>query len=396
MLMQFSDTPFPPSTQLFAPRDEVLQYLEHYAKELVPMLRFNQEVVEVKPSEANGHRWSLATRHNGQGNVSTKLYDAVVVASGHCDRPSLPDIEGLDEWAQRYPESLVHSLSYRNVEPFRNKVSPSHFYFDCSLKVLTTHRSQRVLLVGGGPSGADIGHQIAQVCKYPMIASRPRASPYHMEEPNEVEVPNLVRLISDNDQRAAIFEDGTVEQDIDIVFLCTGYAYEFPFLQSVYPTVADDGIHAIHPYQYMFDITNPTLAFVEMLEQIVPFGLAESQAAVIARVWSGRLTLPSRDGMNTWVEDIVRQRGKGRSFYAVTPPLDLAYMREMYNWSQRAERGENDTIGRTARQWDDHFCWLRMAAAAMKKAFVAKGADRANIKRYEELGFEYNGTRYVF
>lgn len=128
---------------------------------------------------------------------------------------------------------------------------------------------------------------------------------------------------------------------------------------------------------------------------IVPFPLAECQAAVIARVWSGRLTLPSLHEMEDWRESVVRARGAGRIFHALQPPIDLDYMKEMSDWSREAEHlamGETAGRGKLPKLWDTRACWERMMAAEMKKAFQARGEERSNVLHYEELGFRFDGT----
>lgn len=197
------------------------------------------------------------------------------------------------------------------------------------------------------------------------------------------------------DERAAKFEDGNIERNVDAIVLCTGYAYSFPFLAPTDPSIKDEGIRALPLYQYLFHMQHPTLAFIEMPEMIVPFPLAECQAAVIARVWSCRLALPSLHEMQDWRESVVRERGAGRGFYALTPPLDLEYMKEMYDWSRKAKEAatcENVARGKIPKWWDARACWVRMTAAEMKKAYNARGEERSNVLNYEDLGFRFDGT----
>ncbi len=144
---------------------------------------------------------------------------------------------------------------------------------------------------------------------------------------------------------------------------------------------------------------HPTLAFVEMPEMIVPFPLAESQAAVVARVWSRRLSLPDSKEMREWRDGVVSERGGGRGLYALEPPSDLEYMKEMYEWCCEARgeggagaKGRDETSGKLPKRWDEKACWLRMLAAEMKKAFNARGEARALVLNYEELGFRFDAT----
>ena len=124
MLMQFSDTPFPKGTQLFPKRETVLQYLQTYASEIVQMIRFGHEVVDVRLTSGDKcHGWAITTRTAGESNNKTQRFDAVVAANGHCDWPLLPNVEGLDAWSERFPDSLYHSVSYKNAKTFQHKVS---------------------------------------------------------------------------------------------------------------------------------------------------------------------------------------------------------------------------------------------------------------------------------
>ena len=124
MLMQFSDTPFPTGTQLFATRENVMQYLRDYSNEIISMIRFDHKVLSVRPTGADqSHRWEVTTRATGEGENKVQTFDAGVAANGHCEWPLLPPIEGLDAWSQEFPGSLYHSVSYKNAKKFENKVN---------------------------------------------------------------------------------------------------------------------------------------------------------------------------------------------------------------------------------------------------------------------------------
>lgn len=244
--------------------------------------------------------------------------------------------------------------------------------------------------MGGGPSGADIGNQISAKCKHPLLRSQTVKSPYHTDEPYIRDCPGLVALLPE--ERAARFADGSIECDIDDVVLCTGYTYRFPFLKAIHPNIEKEGVATLPLYQHIFHMQYPTLAFIETPEMIVPFPLAECQAAVVARVWSGRLSLPSQPDMEGWRDRIISKRGAGRRFHALEPPLDLEYMNEMYDWGNEAEKHESyEKVcrGKTPKRWDEKSCWLRMMAADIKKAFNVRGAERSMVKTYEELGFRF-------
>ncbi|KAL8819226.1 MAG: hypothetical protein Q9191_007777, partial [Dirinaria sp. TL-2023a] len=359
-VMQFSDKQFL-NSQLFPKRETVLEYIRDYSEGLGPMLKLEHHVLDVRQVVApSDQEWEVSVRVK-DGTIQKEKFDAVIVAiNGHTDWPLLPNVAGLNDWSEAHPDSIFHSVTYKNADAFRDK---------------------RVLLVGGGPSGADISRQIGSVCKHPLLVSQREKSPYHTDEPYTRDYPGLVSLEATS--RAARFEDGSTEHDIDAIMLCTGYTYLFPFLGSIAPKIEDEPL-----YQYIFHMAHPTLAFVEMPEKIVPFPLAECQAAIIARIWSGRLSLPPLQEMQDWAKQVVKDRGAGRPFYSLTPPIDLHYMNEMYDWCRRAigRNGSTEEGGKLPKRWNAKEWWEREMAAEMKKAFNARGERRAEVHSYEELG----------
>jgi cation diffusion facilitator CzcD-associated flavoprotein CzcO len=45
------------------------------------------------------------------------------VASGHYHASKVPDIPGLKEWKQAWPDRVHHSKGYRNPEDFKDQVN---------------------------------------------------------------------------------------------------------------------------------------------------------------------------------------------------------------------------------------------------------------------------------
>ena len=149
-LMRFSDQPFPRDAQLFPKHYTVKQYLEEYAEVIKDHIHFETQVVDVKLSDPKLSTWEVTTTDLRQEEDTTQTYDAVVVASGHFSVPYLPDIPGIVDWDQSYPETISHSKFYDSPEPFAGK---------------------KVVVVGNSASGLDIGAQINTVSAGPIIAS---------------------------------------------------------------------------------------------------------------------------------------------------------------------------------------------------------------------------------
>jgi cation diffusion facilitator CzcD-associated flavoprotein CzcO len=93
---------------------------------VIPLIRFNTRVEKL---EKVGHVWivkSTTLVKNEVGRTrrkeSVEEFDAVVVASGHYHASKVPDIPGLKEWKEAWPERVEHSKRYRGPEEYRDQV----------------------------------------------------------------------------------------------------------------------------------------------------------------------------------------------------------------------------------------------------------------------------------
>ena len=136
-LMRFSDLPFPSDCQLFPRHEAVKTYIDEYGKELLPLVKFETQVQEVKlleatkdsstrdtssDSETIKERWSLQAEELRTGRIYEEKYDAVILANGHYSVPFVPYIEGAKEWNDAFPGTLSHSKTFRTAEEYRDKV----------------------------------------------------------------------------------------------------------------------------------------------------------------------------------------------------------------------------------------------------------------------------------
>ncbi|QIE26590.1 putative oxidoreductase CzcO (plasmid) [Caballeronia sp. SBC1] len=113
---------FPAGTPRYPSREQVIEYLEHYARHFELEPRFNEEVRAVRPHDPG---W-IATTTGG-------VYHSrqVVVATGYNAVPYVPRWRG----QERFRGRILHSSEYRSGESFRG---------------------QSVLVVGLGNSGGEI------------------------------------------------------------------------------------------------------------------------------------------------------------------------------------------------------------------------------------------------
>ncbi|PLB51906.1 FAD/NAD(P)-binding domain-containing protein [Aspergillus steynii IBT 23096] len=372
-LMSFGDKPFPADSQVLPQHSTVKKYLDDYAEEVRSFIRFETQVEDVRRNGSEASAWTLSTRDLRTGVSNTHGYDAVVVASGHYDVPYTPDITGIKEWNENYPGVISHSKFFDSPDDFRDK---------------------KVIVVGSSASGIDIGSQISTVSKGKLLASQRSESFLVPSTAADKEYfPEIVEFLpATQGTRAVRFANGRVESEIDAIVFCTGYLYSFPFLSSLDPPLITDGRRTLNTYQHLFYTYDPTLVLPALPQRVIPFPLSENQAAVYARVWSGRLALPSLIEMEDWEKLTVAQKGNGTSFHLLPFPLDANYMNFLYEWASQASPRPgllNDGNGKVGNYWGEQEKWLRQLFPEIRREFIAKGEARKRITSLEKLGYDF-------
>ncbi|CAL9029505.1 unnamed protein product [Prunus brigantina] len=157
-----------------------------------------------------------------------------------------------------------------------------------------------VILIGGAASSADISRELAGVAKEVHIASRSVADEAIGKQPSYDNMWLHSMIKSAHDDGSVAFQDGSVVV-ADIILHCTGYKYDFPFLETNGIVTVDD--NRVGPlYKHVFPpALAPSLSFVGLPWKVVPFPQFELQSKWIAGLLSNRIALPSKEEM---MEDI--------------------------------------------------------------------------------------------
>ena len=388
-LMGFSDLDWPESCQLFPGHEAVLEYLQDYAQDVMHLIRFQTQVVDVR-LELDG-TWCVRTRdvtENCKSGVHERIFDALIVASGHFDVSYIPQVPGIEAWEKAYPGSILHSKYYRRPEDYTDK---------------------KVVVVGNSASGVDIASQVSTTCKLPLLQSQKSESFLQPDpSPTQVSKPEIAEYIPSG--RKLRFADGSIEDNIDTVLYCTGYFYSLPFLSSLKPPLIHSGEYVQNLYQHIFYRPQPTLSFVALNQKIVPFPVAEAQSAVVARVLAGRLALPGCEEMEEWEAETLRETGGGRGFHVLKFPKDADYINMLHDWAVSAEQGggghhelhrrrlsssASENVGKGVRvgkeppYWGEREYWTRERFPKIKKAFQAFGEERRSKRTVEDVGFSF-------
>ncbi|BAU00465.1 Flavin-containing monooxygenase FMO GS-OX-like 4 [Vigna angularis] len=278
--MGFRDYPFKKreekgrDSRRFPGHREVLMYLQDFAArfEINELVRFGTEVVFAGLDK--GGKWRVTSASRNADPVD-EIYDAVIVCNGHYVKPRLPHIPGINVW----PGKQLHSHNYRRPEPYQDKV---------------------VVLIGNSSSAVDISRDIATVAKEVHIAAwsleEDKLGKMHGHE--NMWLHSMVDSV--HEDGTVVFKDGNAVA-ADFIIHCTGYNYEFPFLETNGEVTVDD--NRVGPlYKHVFPpALAPCLSFVGVPWKIVPFPMFELQSKWIAAVLSNRIALPSKEEM---LEDI--------------------------------------------------------------------------------------------
>ena len=119
---------FAKGTPMFPSRDQLVEHLDHHAREDGIDLQLGTNVERIERSNGG---WALRT---SAGEVRVPQ---VIVSTGYESEPVVPDWRGRD----LFEGELMHSRQYRNAEPFADRV---------------------VLVVGPGCSGMEIAHDLTE------------------------------------------------------------------------------------------------------------------------------------------------------------------------------------------------------------------------------------------
>ncbi|KAE8610772.1 hypothetical protein XENTR_v10012238 [Xenopus tropicalis] len=324
----YSDFPIPEDYPNYMHNSKLLQYFRLYAEHfnLLQYIRFKTTVcnIQKRPDFSMTGQWDVTSECNGK--QQTEIFDAVLICTGHHCTQNLPlhSFPGIENFKGQY----LHSRQYKTALPFKNK---------------------KIIVVGIGNTAVDLVVELSSVAKQVFLSTRRGAwivnrvcdngypldtvqstrfncivqgmipvltnhlleskvnarvnhdnyglRPQHRflsQQPTvSDDLPNRIIagkvLLKTNVKRFTetdvIFEDGTVEKDIDVVIFATGYVFSLPFLDESVLKVQNNEISL---YKMIFppNLEKPTLGcigYIQPTGAIMP--IAEMQARWATRVY---------------------------------------------------------------------------------------------------------------
>ncbi|XP_032464363.1 dimethylaniline monooxygenase [N-oxide-forming] 5 isoform X2 [Phocoena sinus] len=339
-MMCFSDYPVPDHYPNYMHNSQVLEYFRMYAKEfdLLKYIRFKTTVCSVKkqPDFSTSGQWEVVTVSEGKKEVN--VFDGVMVCTGHHTNAHLPleSFPGIEKFKGQY----FHSRDYKNSESFTGKrviiIGIGNSGGDLAVEI--SHTAKQVFLstrrgawifnrVGDYGYPVDVlfssrfkyfmkkicGQTLAntflekkmnQRFDHEMFGLKPKHRALSQHPTINDFLPNciisgLVKVksnVKEFTETAAIFEDGSREDDIDAVIFATGYSFAFPFLEDSVKVVKNK----ISLYKKVFppNLEKPTLAIIGLIQPlgaIMP--ISELQGRWVTQVFKGIKTLPLQNEM---------------------------------------------------------------------------------------------------
>jgi len=355
-VMAFSDFPMDAHLPDFPARADILAYLHTYTHNhrLLDRVRLGIRVERATP--VGDGRWDIVVRTAVSGigydasGSDMERFDGLVVCTGREDAPAIPTYPGMET----FTGTLTHSATYTSPESYAGRdvvvVGAGSSAADIAVEVASVAR--RVLMstrhgawyvprvIGGRP----YDHRLTRLSAHVPYGLRMRAfralvlreyahlgvtshalrdhglpePPFDIWRARIVASTELVPAIASGqigvrppvvqlDGGEALFANGQ-RASADIIVACTGYTLAFPFLDA---SIAQVRAHALELYRHVFLADVPGLAFVGLCSVAGPqFPVAELQARWIARVFSGRSSLPTVAQMHAEIQE--RKAGPSR------------------------------------------------------------------------------------
>lgn len=97
--------------------------------------------------------------------------------------------------------------------------------------------------------------------------------------------------------------------------------------------------------------------------------------------------------MKLWEDDLIKDKGSGKSYHNMAFPLDATYINFLHDWALTAPKKEgltNDGIGKIPPYWGEEQQWTRQQFPLIKVASRKLGASRHKVTTLEELGFDFS------
>ena len=267
-------------------------------EDLNQYIRTNTTIERIHKNQSG--KWVISAKFKNPKTNKDEWYqeefDAIVIANGHYTVPYFPQIPGLAEFNEKFPNVLLHAKSFNNLEDVTDK---------------------NVLVVGGSISAANLIQYLIPVVK--SITNSKRGKSLVFEFINDALIVPEINPKGkiekfDPESGKVYFEDGT-NGKFDKIIFTTGYHYNFPFAKEYIKLSNPGNLSRVQGLYYdTFYQNDPTLGTVGIAVSHLNFHTIEASAAALAGIWSDAKQLPTIREQKDW--EIERVENTGDSIFA--------------------------------------------------------------------------------
>ena len=345
---KMSDLQYPPEVPMFPRNGEVLDHINRFADMhgLRDNCQFNAKVIEL-----NQARGGYEIRWLESGDVRSKVFEGVVVATGRFNRPKVPKIDGLSSFEGEC--GWLHSLEYKRPESLRDRnivvlggsISSLEVVSDQAMmgsgRVYLSQRRQRYVMpkmIAGAPleyfaftregglaiSTTPLDQLLAETKEFletfggnpagfgapppdPDMAKAGVAGSQHflnLVAEDRIDIRPWVKKI---EGREVCFLDGS-RVEADAIVIGTGFNLHLPFLSDEISGTIHLTSSSMDLADFTFHPDLPNLAFAGLWAQLGPYPVVlEQQARWIAYTWSGTVRMPSQEDLRDGVKACVAE-----------------------------------------------------------------------------------------
>ncbi|XP_013400165.1 dimethylaniline monooxygenase [N-oxide-forming] 5 [Lingula anatina] len=340
-MMCWSDFPVPDDHPNFMHNTYVLKYFHMYAETfgLLKYIKFRHAIIKVKPARdfQTSGQWEVQYKDLEKDQEYTEIFDAVFCCTGHHTTKNQPKFPG----QEKFQGKIVHSHDYSDERGYEGKrvvvVGVGNSGNDVASELgkvadkvfFSTRRGMWVMSLAdkdGLPWDivqtrrltnwlkswlpfswrcTMVENDINKRFNHELFGLKPkhRIFSQHLTVNDTLPVRILCGKVVMKTNIAGFtktgvkFDDGTVEDDIDLVILATGYNYGFPYVDESVIKIEKNVIN-LYEYVWPLTITHPTIAFIGCIQPDGSlFPCAELQCRWATRMFKGLCKLPSKDAM---------------------------------------------------------------------------------------------------
>ena len=166
---------------------------------------------------------------------------------------------------------ILHSHYYRRPSDFTGKT---------------------VLIQGAGPSAIDIVLELSKTCTTVWFSHHGQMD--STIPLNIIEQPDISHV---NENGDFVFENNEIAK-VDVFIPCTGYSYDFPFLDSDSKISIQEDFRVVRGlYLHIFNIVYPSLSFIGIPWKNAPLPMFHQQCSYVCNILNELKQLPTEEDM---------------------------------------------------------------------------------------------------